>query len=247
MQIDEKNIDIYPDIVSLTEAAVELVVTIAREAVAARGRFTIALAGGNTPRPLYERLSQPPYLSRLPWEQTLIFWSDERFVHLDDERSNAGAAMELMLNHTPVPTRQIFPMFCEDIEVVEAAERYEGIVQSVFGNEEPRLDLVLLGCGEDGHTASLFPGSPILQQARSLVSAVVKDSPDVPRITMTLPLLNRTREIIFIVAGENKAEIISQVLRKHSGADPLPASLVAPTSGLVRWLLDQKAAQFLDT
>ena len=246
MMIAEVRVDSFPSVKLLTEKAAKIVESAAREAVETRGRFLLALSGGNSPRPLYQLLSQPPYSDRIPWENTIIFWSDERFVPLDDDRSNAGMAMELLLNHVPVPTRQIFPMHFEDLDAEEAADQYESIISNIFGNEGPHLDLVLLGCGTDGHTASLFPGNKVLREKRALIRAVHPEQSDIPRITMTPPLLNQARQILFIAYGREKAQAVSSILQGRSNPDKYPAQLIAPTQGQALWLLDNAAASRLN-
>jgi 6-phosphogluconolactonase len=237
-------IEIFPDIGALAGAAAEYVAVAAREAVQKRQRFVMALSGGHSPRPLYRLLSEPPYRSGIPWRQAFILWSDERYVPPDDERSNAGAARELLLRHVPVPDAQILPMYREGVAPDEAALLYEDEIVRLFGSE-PRLDLVLLGCGENGHTASLFPGTPVLRDRRALVRAVTPSESNVPRITMTPVLLNRSRRVLFIAFGRTKAEVIHRVLEGPPRPEKLPAQAVRPRDGELSWYLDESAASQL--
>jgi 6-phosphogluconolactonase len=182
----------------------------------------------------------------MPWSDTFVLWSDERYVPLHDDRSNAGAAETIMLKNVPVPVKHVFPMYMDGNPPEKAARRYEEIIRGLYPEGQPRLDLVLLGCGTDGHTASLFPGSPLLSGRHSLVGAVQAEQRDVPRITMTPTLLNQARLIVFIVYGESKADAVKRVLSSDAPADELPARIIAPVDGTVRWLLDDEAASQLE-
>lgn len=202
----------------------------------------MALSGGNSPRPLFKLLAQPPYLDQLPWHKTWVLWSDERYVPLDDDRSNAGHAMKLLLEHVPIPPEQILAIYKDGAGVDEAAALYESEVRGLLDGDAPRLDMVLLGCGTDGHTASLFPGNPVLSKSDALVRAVKPAQSDIARVTMTLPLLNQARSVVFIVTGEAKADIVHRILED---SEPLPAGMVQPVQGELLWLLDSEAASKL--
>jgi 6-phosphogluconolactonase len=191
---------------------------------------------------LYRLLTQSPYRDTIPWKKTFVLWSDERFVPLDDERSNAGNAKRLFLDQVPVPEDQVFPMYGEGLNPAQAAAAYEATIGDLFTPDETRLDLTLLGCGDNGHTASLFPHSPVLYEQHALVKAVEPAESDVPRITMTPRLLNQSRVILFIVYGEKKAEAVRAVFKNSADPTDIPARIIRPVDGRMRWLLDAAAA-----
>ncbi len=235
------------DAAALAEAAARQVVEAAREAVGARGRFTIALAGGATPRATYTRLAQPPHSEALPWHRTYVFFGDERWVPVDHPESNYRMASETLLAKVPVPPGQVFPMRPpEAADSDEAAAEYARRLAEVFGTrrgELPRFDLILLGMGVDGHIASLFPGSPVLKEVFRPVAAVHAAAAAIPeRITLTLPVLNNAARVVFLVSGGEKAKVVKAVLRDQA---LLPAGMVRPTHGRLLWLLDRPAAALL--
>jgi 6-phosphogluconolactonase len=234
-------ITVYADLESLSQAAAALVVTQANLAVAARGRFSLALAGGHTPRRTYELLAQAPFLDQAPWERMHIFWGDERCVPLDDPRSNARMAREAWLDHVPIPQNQIHPLNCAP-EPAAAARQYEARLQEFFAGQPPHLDLVLLGLGHDGHTASLFPATPVLEEKTRWVAAVHLAQPDRQRITLTAPFINQAAVVAFLVAGRSKAGVLREV--RHGPRDPrrLPAQLIRPHNRDPLWLADREAA-----
>lgn len=227
-------IAVYPDAAALAEGAATLVADLAVSAVAARGRFAVALSGGSTPRGAYEALARPPLRDRVPWGAVHVFWGDERCVPPDDPRSNARMARVALLDHVPTPGGQIHPID-GTLSPDEAAARYEAALRTAFGGP-PCFDLTLLGLGADGHTASLFPGSPAVEE-RGRWAVGVRGDPD--RVSLTLPTLNASKAVAFLVAGGAKVPALRRVL-SQDGA--LPASLVRPTSGDVHWLVQQDAA-----
>ena len=180
-------IRIFDDPEALSRGAAEFFVDAARDAVAARGRFSVALSGGSTPRRTYEMLARPTFRDRVDWARTHVFWGDERCVDPDDPRSNARLAHEALLRHVPVPAGQVHPMDCLP-DPREAARRYEALLQNFFAGGEPRFDLILLGLGENGHTASLFPGAPVLTEAARWVAEVYVAEQDLHRLTLTAAL-----------------------------------------------------------
>ncbi|HEY6260797.1 MAG TPA: 6-phosphogluconolactonase [Nitrospiraceae bacterium] len=227
-------------------AAAEVVHTIGREAVRAKGRFLIALSGGATPETLYRALTSPAFAGYFDWSRATFFFSDERGVPPDDPRSNYALAnrdLFIPLNITPA---QVYRMAGESRDPQEAAHEYEEQLRratNTSASSLPTLDLILLGLGEDGHTASLFPGSPALRDNQSLI--VVSQSPKDPptRLTMTLGVINRASVILFLVAGTGKAEVVRAILDPKTEAErQLPAALVAPEEGRLIWLLDRAAA-----
>ncbi len=234
-------IKVYPDLESLSQAASALVVEEANRAVAARGRFCVALSGGSTPKRTYELLAGMPFKEQAPWHRMHILWGDERCVPLDDPRSNARMAKEAWLDHVPIPESQIHPMYCTGAPE-EAARQYEAHLRQFFAGRRPRLDLVLLGLGDNGHTASLFPGTPVLKETVRWVAEVYVAEQDLYRVTLTAPLINQAALVAFLVAGEAKAGVLKEILHGPRDPDRLPAQLIQPESGELLWLTDLKAA-----
>ncbi|MCK9376301.1 MAG: 6-phosphogluconolactonase [Syntrophobacterales bacterium] len=237
-------IEVYPDLESLSRAAAAFIVAQARQAVAARGRFSLALSGGGTPRRTYELLASPPLAEQAPWDRFHIFWGDERCVPLDNPLSNARLARAAWLDRVPIPPAQIHPLDCSR-DPAAASRAYEAELREFFGDQPPRLDLVLLGLGDNGHTASLFPGTPVLEETMRWASEVYLSGQNLYRVTLTAPFLNQARRVAFLVAGGGKAAVVREVL--HGPSDPrrLPAQLIQPQTGGLRWFLDLAAAAAL--
>lgn len=233
----------------LFAAAAEEVVRAANEAVAQRGRFTIALAGGSTPKSLYNLLATNARTA-LPWDRMFFFWGDERHVPPTDSDSNYRMADEAMLAKIPVPAANVFRMKTENPEAAAVAEDYEQTLRKFFQLEPgqlPTFDLILLGMGPDGHTASLFPGTAALQEKSRLVFANWVEKMKTYRITLTLPVLNAARCVIFLVSGTDKAPALHAVLEEDVAGEQYPAKLVRPTQGKVIWLVDRAAASSLSS
>ena len=230
-------------------AAADLVHTVGQEAIRANGRFLIALSGGSTPETLYRTLTSPAFAGRFDWSQTTFFFSDERAVPPDDPRSNYALANRTLFIPLNIASSQVYRMAGEARDPQAAAHTYEEQLRQATNtppSSRPTLDLVLLGLGEDGHTASLFPGSLVLRNNHSLI-AVTQSPKDPPtRLTMTLGVINRASVVLFLVTGAGKAGIVRAVLDPKTEAErQLPASLVAPEEGRLIWLLDQAAADEL--
>lgn len=250
-------IQICEDAAAVGMAAAAIFVRQAQEAVAARGVFSVALAGGSTPKHCYELLAQAPRRQHISWPDVQVFWGDERCVGDDDPRNNARMARQSLLNRVPIVTSHIHPIRCNGDAAAEAARydkllRHALLVPAVPGSAAeiaPTLDLVLLGLGQNGHTASLLPASAVLQERQrwaAEVTEVAGTSPEVPRITMTLPILNGARMVVFMAFGEDKAEVVRAVLQGPQDGKRLPAQLIRPVSGVLIWLLDRQAASLLD-
>ncbi len=239
-------LSVFPDIETLVEAAAELIVESAREAVERRSRFLLALSGGHSPQPLYTTLAHEPYRNKMPWENTIVLWSDERYVPLTDEKSNAGPAMELLLKHVPVHENHVMAMYKDGLSPEQAAKAYEKNLKDLFGGNQPRLDLTLLGCGPDAHTASLFPGSKTIDEQKALILAVNHPGGDVPRITMTPILINLSRTVVFIAYGQEKATAVREVLVGAHRPKEIPAQAIKPSDGEVLWYIDGPAASQLE-
>src|ERR1700694_5401299 len=234
-------IRVLPDPQSLAEAAARHVVEAAQLAIRERGRFSIALSGGSTPRDLHLRLSSPPLIDQVDWARVHVCVGDERCVPPDDERSNFRMANETLLCKVPIPREQIRRVRGE-LPPDEAAADYERQLHEFFGAEPPRLDLILLGMGDNGHTASLFPGlSAVREQQRWVVAEYVAEV-GMWRVTLTPVVLNLAREDVFLVAGAAKASMLRRVLEGPYVPDELPAQVVRPTLGEVIWMVDAAAA-----
>ncbi len=231
----------------LFEMAAEEVVRAAKEAVAQRGRFTIALSGGSTPQSLFNLLATNAR-TVLPWDRTFFFWGDERHVPPTHSDSNYRMAEEAMLSKIPVAAGNVFRIPAENPDAAAAAEAYEQTLRKFFQLEPgqvPVFDLILLGMGPDGHTASLFPGTAGLHEKSRLVIANWVDKLKASRLTLTLPVLNAARCVAFLVSGTDKAAVLRTVLEEDAPAEQYPSKLVRPVNGKLIWLLDRAAASEL--
>ena len=241
---------IYPDAEALAQAACEQITSVCAGAIAQRQRCSLALCGGSTPRAIYALLAQEPYTTRVDWKRLHVFWGDERLVPPEHPDSNYFLAKEHLLSHLPIPPENIHRMRGE-LEPAQAASDYALQIQRFFaleGDALPVFDLILLGMGEDGHVASLFPGSPALDDLDHWVVSVEHDQPPpplVPRLSLTLPVLNAARNLILVVSGERKAERLHQILAGEAGASQLPVGRLKPEDGRQLWLLDRSAASLI--
>lgn len=233
-----------PDLAALSRAAAERFVARAHAATTARGRFTVALAGGSTPRALYQLLAADEFRPQVDWRRVYIFWGDERTVPPDDPQSNYRLARETLLAHVPVPPANVHRIHGEE-EPEIAAWDYERALREFFGNRPPRLDLILLGLGADAHTASLFPHSAALHETTRGCVAVWVPELATHRITLTAPAINNAAHVIFVVAGSDKANALRAVLREPFEPERLPAQLIQPADGKLLWLVDAAAASGL--
>ena len=231
----------------LFAAAAEEVIRAAADAVQQRGRFTIALSGGSTPRGLFNLLATNAR-TVLPWDRMFFFWGDERHVPPTDPDSNYRMADETMLSKIPVAAGNVFRMAAENPDAAAAAEAYEQTLQKFFQLEPgqvPVFDLILLGMGPDGHTASLFPGTTGLQEKSRLVIANWVEKFKTSRLTFTLPVLNAARCVTFLVSGTDKAPALHAVLESDAPGEQYPSKLIRPTDGKLIWLVDRAAASEL--
>jgi 6-phosphogluconolactonase len=232
------------DAEELAREAAKLFVRETMRAAEAHGRSTVLLAGGETPRRCYENLSGPPFRDQVPWRKLHLFWGDERCVPAGDLRSNALMARRALLDHVPVPVSQIHPI-AGDRPPTEAAGEYEKTLRSFFPGGLPRFDLVLLGLGTNGHTASLFPGTSALQEKNRWVVEVRPADDAIERVTLTTPVINEAACIAFLVAGKEKAEILREVLEGSPDPFLIPARLIRPVRGELLWLVDSAAGALL--
>lgn len=225
----------YPDTASLARAAAGQFVTLAAETIAARGRFLVALAGGATPRAAYELLAREELAAGVDWPHVHVFWGDERCVPPDHPASNYGMARAVLLDQVPIPDDNVHRIAGE-LYPHAAAVAYQRELEETLG-EQGRFDLILLGLGADGHTASLFPNTTALWERERWVLPVYVEKLSAWRVTLTLPIINTARHVVFLVSGAGKAEALARV----RAGEPLPAGLVHPLAGRLLWLVDQDA------
>ncbi len=268
------SVAVLPDVESLSVAVAAVIVAEARRAVKRTGRFTVALSGGGTPKPIYELLAKPPFAGMVPWETTHVFWGDERCLEPTDPRSNERLARLALLDHVPIPAGQVYPMRCAGHAGVgpseaeqggsarRAAEDYERLLRDFFGSDTGGagtaggLDLILLGIGDNGHTASLFPGSDVLDEQERWAAATYEDPATATatsgtgerlwRVTLTAPFINRAALAVFVVSGVSKAAVVRQAIEGDPDPRDLPARLIRPVGGGLWWLLDEEAASQLE-
>jgi 6-phosphogluconolactonase len=238
-------IEVYADHEAMSRAAAELFSTATGRAEAAHGRFVVLLSGGETPRRLYELLAEEPHKYRVPWERGHIFWVDERCVPPEDPRSNVRMARRALLDRVPVPASQIYPI-AGDHSPRQAAAEYAVLLENFFAGAPPRFDLVLLGLGEDGHTASLFPDSAALDEKEQWTVVSQRPGEELRRISLTAPLINQAALVVFLVTGKGKAAVLREVLEGEPDPRQRPARLINPThGGTLLWLVDRAAARLL--
>ncbi len=244
-----RRIEVVPNPEDLTRVACDLITAAAMISIARRGAFRIALAGGSTPRPVYQRLAQDPDID---WRRWHFFWSDERCVPPDHPESNYRMVKEALLDHLATPPGLVVRMPGE-LEPEQAAAIYEQNVRELVpakfqgpGGRPPRFDLILLGMGKDGHTASLFPHTPALNETRRLVVANPVPQLQTTRLTFTYPLINEARRVLFLVSGAGKAATLREVLTGPYDPQRLPSQGVHPHDGQLIWLVDQAAFSLID-
>lgn len=237
----------YSNIQTLSQAAAEFVGKLAKECIKKRKIFTVALSGGSTPRPLYKLLAQAPYVNSIPWAHTHLLWGDERYVPATHPDSNFAMTSQALIEHVPIPAQNVHRIPTEHASPEETAESYEQTLRNLFeifgslteNGRLPIFDLMLLGIGKDGHTASLFPDSLVLVEQRRWVAAtpVPHLNPPVQRITLTFPVINAARNVVFLIAGAEKQPIVQTILENPEKARELyPAARVEP-AGKLLWFL----------
>jgi 6-phosphogluconolactonase len=248
MKPTSANVVICPDADQLAARAADRIIQAAGEAIRNRGRFTLALSGGSTPEKMYALLAQPERSAQLDWSRIYLFFGDERFVPHDDPRSNCHMATRSLLSRVPIAADHVFAIPTDTASPPDSAARYARTLADFFGvppdGPPPALDLILLGLGDDGHTASLFPGRPSLAEHKAWVTASPPGvlPPPVDRVTLTFPALNAGRGVLFLVAGAGKAAVVQEVLEGDPSVDRAPAAWVRPTNGTLTWMLDEAAA-----
>jgi len=244
--IFKPEIRIYPTAQLLYEETAPYVMKVAREAADARGRFVVALSGGTTPKGLFQQLTEEPYLSLMPWAKTFVFWVDERHVPLTDATSNYRMAQEFLLSKTPIPKANIFPMTDGKETAERAASVYEIKLGKFFGTGAlPQFDLSLMGMGDDGHTASLFPGMPQVNELDKWVVGYYVDGARKERVSLNFPVLNASRVLLVLVEGQKKAERVKDVLEGTSDPPRYPIQYLRPTDGKLIFAMDASTASLL--
>ena len=231
----QRQVEILPDRSAIVSRALEIVLEVYKRAIARDGRFMIAVAGGSTPKPLYELLA----VQALDWSKVHVFWGDERYVPVSDPQSNEGMTRKAWLDRVSIPAENIHPIPTDESNPADAAQKYQQHIQEFFGiwpGEFPKLDLVLLGIGDDGHTASLFPGTRALTVMDRLVTFGQKDNQ--PRVTFTATLINQADTILFLVEGVGKAKALRAIMAADGDATTYPARLIRAES---IWLVDPTA------
>jgi 6-phosphogluconolactonase len=236
------------DLAEVSEQAAELFVRLADEAISSSGRFAVALSGGSTPQALYWRLGSEPSRQRVPWSKVHLFWGDERYVPPDHPESNYRMARESLLSGAPIPAQNIHRMPTELEDPDCAAADYQQTLREFFKlslGQWPRFDLILLGMGEDGHTASLFPGTTAVTETGRLVVANYVETLHAHRLTLTVPAINHAANIVFLISGESKAAVLSDVLEGQDQPGRLPSQLIQPVQGRLLFIVDRAAASKL--
>lgn len=244
----ETEIRIHPDPEALSRAAADRFTALCRNAAAARGRCHVALAGGTTPRRLYQLLAGPPWSQQLPWPQLHLYFGDERAVPPDHPDSNFGMARRAWLDRAPLAAEQCHPMTTGPAHITQDAADYAGLLERNLPRDEagvPSFDLILLGLGADGHTASLFPDNPVLEERTRWVAPVYLAARDSWRLSLTLPVLEAARHLLFLIAGADKADCVARVLAAPADSVALPVQRIA-ARGQVEWQLDAAAAGVLE-
>ncbi|MCU0574153.1 MAG: 6-phosphogluconolactonase [Syntrophobacteraceae bacterium] len=241
-QIAMTRLHVFPDNPGFVRGAADFIVGAAADAIAERGRFIIALSGGGTPRPVYARLATADYRDRIQWDKVHVFFGDERCVPPDDPRSNYRMVRDAWLDHSPIPAENIHRIRGEDDPAIESLRYEQDMARLVRSDRLPVLDLILLGMGHNGHTASLFPGTAALREMGRRVVAQYVEVVTAWRVTFTAPLINAGRHVVFLVEGTGKAEMLWNVLQGPFQPDVWPAQLIQPMNGELHWLVDAAAA-----
>ena len=237
-------IQIFDTEEEVIESYAKFIVEKAKEALKERGRFTLVLSGGNSPKRVYELLATEKYNSAINWSQVDFFFGDERYVPFESERNNARMALNSLLRPLELAAERIH-IINTTLPVEEAARDYFSQIEGYFSNEKPVFDLVLLGLGSNAHTASLFPHTTVLHAKNPDVKPVFLKDEQVWRITLTAPLINAAHDVAFLTFGEDKSRAVWQIIKGEKDTESFPAQLIKPTSGTLHWFLDQEAASLI--
>ncbi|HHT9111467.1 MAG TPA: 6-phosphogluconolactonase [Candidatus Brocadiaceae bacterium] len=223
-------------------------VRIAVDSIQIKKNFTVVLSGGSTPAGLYKLLASDDYREQVPWPNVYFFWGDERCVPPDDKESNYNMARQILLDKVPIPKENNFRMPADQADHAQASAEYEQMIRTFFHTkteEIPRFDLILLGMGDDGHTASLFPGTPALFEKKRCVTENYIEKLGLYRLTLTVPLINQAKNIIFLISGESKAPVLKEVLEGEYQPQKLPSQFIKPVDGRLLFIVDRAAASKL--
>ncbi|GGB10050.1 6-phosphogluconolactonase [Puia dinghuensis] len=231
---------VFKDGETLSNAAAKFIADSITATLKTKDRYTIALSGGSTPKRLHQILAQPPYKEQIDWTKLHVFWGDERAVPFEDSRNNAKMAYDTLLNFVPVPAGQVHVMRT-DIPPEQSAAEYEKILHGYFDNTDTSFDLVLLGMGDDGHTLSLFPGTPVIHEEKLWTTAFWLQAQDMYRITLTKVIVNRSACVAFLTTGSTKAHALQEVLKGAYNPDHYPSQVIKPV-GQLHWFVDEAAA-----
>ncbi len=234
-------IKIYNNTEEINTTAADIFVTAAQKAIAEKDKFTVVLTGGSSPAGIYKLLASDAYKTKIDWSKVFVFWGDERWVPLNDDLSNAKMSYASLLSHVPVPKENIFEMYKDGVTPEDYAVSYEQSIRKVLG-DEGKFDLILLGMGDDGHTASLFPGQEVLQEQTKWVDAYYLEPQKMHRITLTAPLINKAEKIVVVAFGEKKAHALKEVTTGNYNPETYPMQLIKPVSGELLFLVDKSAA-----
>lgn len=235
---------VFPDLDELTDAAAQHFLSVGQAAILQKGRFSVVLSGGNTPRLLYRRMTSPRFQDAMDWNDVHFFWGDERCVPPEHAESNYRMVRETLLDHLPIPGSNIHRVMTE-LPPQEAARHYENELKIFFGQDledpPPKFDLVLLGMGSDGHTASLFPNTAAIHEKQHWVVAHYIEAISAWRVTLTPVILNAAHDVLFLIAGEEKAKVLCEVIKGADQPDILPAQVIQPKAGNLHWFVDEPA------
>lgn len=235
-------IHIQPDAEAVAQSAAVFIADRIAKVLASQNRFTLALSGGSTPKRLHQILANSPYKERINWSRVHVFWGDERYVPLEDERNNARMAYDTLLNQVVIPEDQIHIMRTDFADPGESALHYEAILHRYFDKSSHSFDLLLLGMGDDGHTLSLFPGTEIVHETQRWCAAFYLQQQDMFRITLSKTIANKSACVLFLTTGKAKAKALEQVLHGTANIDLYPAQTIQPEAGELYWIVDSAAA-----
>jgi len=241
----KRKIQIYPSKKELIIATTEKIIDTIEQSIQKHGLCNIALSGGNTPYDIYSLLAENSYRDSVDWSCVHLFWGDERMVSPDHPDSNYGMTRQTLLAHIAIPEDNVHRIRGE-IAPEQASIEYTELLHDHFKKDSSHFDLILLGIGEDGHTASLFPGTDAVVENNQPVTAVFVPKFNTWRVTMTLPVLNAAREIIFLASGSSKSNIVQRILSIEQPTKDIPATLVNPENGMVHWMMDSDAAALIN-
>ena len=246
--METAKINIQPDLAALSKTAAQEFVKTGNKAIKQNGRFTVVLAGGSTPKEFYNLLASDDFKTQIDWQKVFFFFGDERDVSPASDQSNFKMANENLFKPLEIPKTNVFRWQTEIINAAEVAEQYEKYIRKFFAlkpDEFPRFDLVLLGIGDDGHTASLFPHTKALAEDKKIAVANLVKKLNSYRLTLTFPTINNASNIVFLVSGEQKAKTLQKILETEPQPEKFPVQAVKPLDGKVTWLIDKDAAEFL--